>query len=76
MLFLGVLFTGWVLGLSTDPNYTKARAAILLVSGIVIGWVHIIGRKSEGWPDSLWKRLIGDGLWTYKFAILFEFVSV
>ena len=76
MLFVGVWFAGWVLGLSEDPNYTKALAAVLLIPGIVIGVVDVIGRKSDGWPDTLWRRLIGGALWAYMFAVLFGFVNV
>lgn len=74
MMFVASWLAAKLFGDGSDPERIRAMTVWMLLPGVIIAFIDLLAREGGGWPESLWKRLAGGGLWAYSALVLLGFI--
>jgi hypothetical protein len=70
MIFVSVWFARFIFNMAGEAHHAQTLAVMLLIPGIVIGFIDCVARDGGQWPSSLFTKISGAALWLFLAAVL------
>jgi hypothetical protein len=76
MLVVGIYYSALILGSHPTSDKVKGTFALMLLPGIVTGFLELFGREGGVWPENWSKRFVGSLVWLTAIGMVLGYITI